>query len=546
MKIFSKFLIFFVVFFLFNIARPIISLASGTATLTLENNVINDNGGTATAADWTLAASPSFPYTSISGKMGSPAVTNAIVNSGMTYWLNEWGGVSAYIMPTWSCTNGVTVDNDLIILSDGQSTICTVANNDYPPTLHLRNVVTNDSGGTATTADWTLSATGSLGSPTNLSGSTPVNSGPTLKVDTYLLHASGPVNYTESSWNCVPEPDPDSSITLHLGENITCTITHDDVIAPQITVTETVFGGDKAISDFPLFIDGSSVTSGNINTSTIGSHTISVAPVSSYTAVVGGDCAPDGTITLAPGDVKNCTVTDTYVPPSHSTGIISSGGYSHHPINIISPAVTTTAVSATPTSANPLVPKFPKTGFNPLSVLKDLFHHDNSDSTATVISATVVDDQEKINSAVLPINLKIPKIRVNANIESVGVLDDETMGVPKNFTDVAWFNLGPTPGENGNAVIDGHSGRKDNMPAVFDNLYKLKKGDKIYTKDSSGNSTTFIVRESKKYDLTADDQDVFVSNDGKSHLNLITCAGVWNPILGTHSKRLVVFTDKEI
>ena len=34
--------------------------------------------------------------------------------------------------------------------------------------------------------------------------------------------------------------------------------------------------------------------------------------------------------------------------------------------------------------------------------------------------------------------------------------------------------------------------------------------------------------ESKKYDLTADDKDVFISNDGKSHLNLITCAGVWN------------------
>jgi hypothetical protein len=55
-----------------------------------------------------------------------------------------------------------------------------------------------------------------------------------------------------------------------------------------------------------------------------------------------------------------------------------------------------------------------------------------------------------------------------------------------------------------------------------------------------------VVREIKKYDLSADTKDVFVSNDGKSHLNLITCAGIWNPILGTHSKRLVIFADKEI
>ncbi len=56
----------------------------------------------------------------------------------------------------------------------------------------------------------------------------------------------------------------------------------------------------------------------------------------------------------------------------------------------------------------------------------------------------------------------------------------------------------------------------------------------------------FSVREIKKYDLSVDTKDVFVSNDGKSHLNLITCAGIWNPILGTHSERLVVFSDKEI
>lgn len=120
------------------------------------------------------------------------------------------------------------------------------------------------------------------------------------------------------------------------------------------------------------------------------------------------------------------------------------------------------------------------------------------------------------------------------------------MDVPKNFTDVAWFNLGPHPGLNGSAVIDGHSGRKNNASAVFDNLYKLNKGDKIYTEDEKGASIVFSVREVKKYDLSASTKDVFVSNDGKSHLNLITCAGIWNPILGTHSERLVIFADKEI
>ena len=58
------------------------------------------------------------------------------------------------------------------------------------------------------------------------------------------------------------------------------------------------------------------------------------------------------------------------------------------------------------------------------------------------------------------------------------------MDVPKQPDDVAWFDLGFRPGQKGSAVIDGHSGWKDNRPAVFDNLSKLKNGDKIYVEDN--------------------------------------------------------------
>jgi len=59
--------------------------------------------------------------------------------------------------------------------------------------LHLRKLVTNDNGGTAEATDWTLTATGALQSPTNLSGpgvdnsSTDVQSGSNFKADTYTL-----------------------------------------------------------------------------------------------------------------------------------------------------------------------------------------------------------------------------------------------------------------------------------------------------------------------------------------------------------------------
>jgi len=152
--------------------------------------------------------------------------------------------------------------------------------------------------------------------------------------------------------------------------------------------------------------------------------------------------------------------------------------------------------------------------------------------------------KEKINSD-LPVRLKIPKINVDSAIEYVGLTDQGAMDVPSGPVDVAWFNLGPRPGESGSAVISGHYGWKNNIPAVFDNLYKLSMGDRVYVEYEKGIMTTFVVRELKSYDQNENAVDVFTSDDGIPHLNLVTCEGVWDKIKKSYSNRLVVFTDIE-
>ncbi len=118
------------------------------------------------------------------------------------------------------------------------------------------------------------------------------------------------------------------------------------------------------------------------------------------------------------------------------------------------------------------------------------------------------------------------------------------MDTPKGPADVGWFYFGPRPGEKGSAVIAGHEGWKNGIPAVFDNLYKLRTGDKIYVKDAKGTTTTFVVRGSRTYGEHDDASGAFYSNDGKAHLNLITCEGIWNKATKSYSNRLVVFSDK--
>jgi LPXTG-site transpeptidase (sortase) family protein len=158
-------------------------------------------------------------------------------------------------------------------------------------------------------------------------------------------------------------------------------------------------------------------------------------------------------------------------------------------------------------------------------------------------NSAALDKQEEVRPGI-PVRLKIPKLNVDSAIEHVGLTPQGDVDVPKGANNAGWFNRWPRPGEKGSSVIVGHYGWRDNVPAVFDNLHKLQQGDRIYVKDKKGLTTTFEVRKSRKYDPEARAEDVFRSNDGGAHLNLITCEGDWNKEQNSYSKRLVVFTDK--
>lgn len=166
-------------------------------------------------------------------------------------------------------------------------------------------------------------------------------------------------------------------------------------------------------------------------------------------------------------------------------------------------------------------------------------------STPLTIQAVIPPNQESKNQG-LPIRLNIPKLKVDTALEQVGLTPQGAVEAPKNSDNAAWYELGPRPGEIGSAVITGHYGRwKNGQGSVFDNLNELKPGDKLYITDETGTTTAFVVRGSRSYDPEADALEVFISTDGKPHLNLVTCEGVWDKVLKSYPKRLVVFADKE-
>ncbi len=135
--------------------------------------------------------------------------------------------------------------------------------------------------------------------------------------------------------------------------------------------------------------------------------------------------------------------------------------------------------------------------------------------------------------------LIIPKIKVDAAVEALGITAKGNMAAPRNFFEVGWYKYGPMPGDTGSAVIAGHVNNGLAFPAVFGDLKNLKNGDDIYVEIKDGKRLHFSVVGQTVYDFNSAPSEVFNESDGK-YLKLITCTGNWLSALRTHDQRLVV------
>ncbi len=306
----------------------------GTATCTITNDdqpahvvvikhVINDNGGTATASNFMMHRTGTAGTADFAGAE-TPGVDTQ-VNAG-TFSVSETNLDGYASSLTGDCSGSI---------ANGQTKTCTLTNDDVAPSLTLVKQMLNDHGGSANVTDWTLSATG----PTSINGAGGAVSGATFSAGSYdLSESTGPSGYTASSWVCQGGSQTGAQITLTVGQSATCTIVNDD-IQPRLTVVKTVInnnGGAKTVSDFPLFVGATSVTSGTQTGFTAGVYTVSETPDAGYTpSVWGGDCAANGSVTLAVGDVKTCSITNDDKPGTLIVQkvVINDAGGTATPVN---------------------------------------------------------------------------------------------------------------------------------------------------------------------------------------------------------------------
>lgn len=281
--------------------------------LTVTKVVTNDNGGTKVVADFPLF-------------VGATQVTSGVENgfNAGTYTVSETPQ-TGYTM------TGITGDcaaNGSITLSPGDVKSCTITNNDNAPALHLGKTVTTDNGGTALATAWTLTATGTILSPTNLSGTTPVDSGAGFKADTYALAESGgPSGYSAGTWDCGGATMPDAThVVVPLGGDVTCTINNND-IAPSLVLNKIVSntsGGNAVITNWTLTASGPTSISGAGGISSgatfaAGTYTLSETGLSGYTPgswiCTGSGSQVGNQITIGVGQSAVCSITNSDVAP---------------------------------------------------------------------------------------------------------------------------------------------------------------------------------------------------------------------------------------
>jgi uncharacterized repeat protein (TIGR01451 family) len=276
--------------------------------------VDNDDGGTAVSGDWQLhlmSGGTDVPGSPQSGKVLGDTYT---VAQG-AYKVSETGGKSGYT----ATFSGDCDANGDIDVSVGQNKTCTVTNSDVAATLKVIKVVVNDDGGTKTPGQFQMTVHNKGAALPSFAGEGDPGTSVGVQPGSYSVSEGAHAGYADTySAACAG--------TVAIGETKTCTVTNDD-IAPTLKVVKHVVnkhGSTAVAADFSMQIAGTAGTpaafagseSGTTKTLKAGSYAVteSGAATSNYSQSDSADCSGS----LAVGDAKTCTITNT-----RKTGTIS-------------------------------------------------------------------------------------------------------------------------------------------------------------------------------------------------------------------------------
>lgn len=296
-------------------------------TLIVKKVVINNNGGTKIATDFTFQVNGGSATAFLQDTDTLHGKNTLTVNAG-TYNVTE-PAVTGYTTTYSYCSN--------ITIANGETKTCTITNDDQAGTLIVKKVVINDNGGTKVATDFSFQVNG--GSATVFLQDTDTLHGKntlTVNAGTYSVTEPALYGYATSYDNC-------SSVAVTNGGTQTCTVTNNDqpgtiVVIKNAKPAQGSFTFTTTGTGYNGFIlTGATTNNGNKNSQNLnpGTYTVkestqlgwlldgiggSTDPTTPYNCVTTGSGGSTGvgnlatqtaTITLKNGDTVTCTFENT-------------------------------------------------------------------------------------------------------------------------------------------------------------------------------------------------------------------------------------------
>ncbi|MFJ5834144.1 class F sortase [Streptomyces sp. NPDC093089] len=140
-----------------------------------------------------------------------------------------------------------------------------------------------------------------------------------------------------------------------------------------------------------------------------------------------------------------------------------------------------------------------------------------------------------------PTSLSIPRLRVRAPVDQVGVAEDGQVVVPENPDRVGWYRFSPLPGAGaGSSVIVGHVDAAGGGLGVLAALGDIRKGDEVLVGRRDGTTATFRVAARRTLAKASLGASGVFRRGGTPVLTLVTCAGPYVRGDGGYQNNLVV------
>ena len=239
----------------------------------------------------------------------------------------------------------VAYTNGVVNIAPGATVTCTFTNSKKPQLTVIKNIV----GGNGTTDSFDIKVDGAVkiddATSTDPSGTSSgafaVSAGTHAVTET---QGDGSTPVSLSDWGVSFSGDCDSSgnIDVQNDEAKTCTITNSKL--PKLTVVKQIEGGDGSSFDISVgqtkVLDDAGDGASDERTYAPGSYAVSetfgdgAAIGADWSVAFSGDCDADGSVSLAYGDAKTCTITNSKLPKLTVVKQIEGGDGSSFDISV--------------------------------------------------------------------------------------------------------------------------------------------------------------------------------------------------------------------